>query len=456
MLFDFVILEEKTKGELYHTVYRKIKEAAECGAIKNGEKLPSVREAAAQLGVSRTTIENAYTQLCIEGIAESKPQKGYFITVNSNSFKKEILKPLETQYEIKYDFSSRSIDTSAADTELWKRIMRSVLWDSTQLTSYGEKLGELELRYALADYSYKARGVKATAENIVIGAGIGPLLSILCGIMGRKIVVGIENGGFAEAQGIFNDYGIHTVILDSDTNGATIKSIEENKIDVLFLLPSALSKISVSALNNRRNEYIKWAKAMENRFIIEDDYNGELRYTARTVTSFQGKSPDKTVYIGSFSKLLLPSVRIAYMVLPPVLAEKLKSREVSYNQTCGKIEQLALAQYIKKGALEKHLRRLRRIYYNKSQILIRELNTVMPDVTINLYESSLMIEIQTKLKISSNEICKTALKNGIKLIEIKKNGVFRVCFAGVLEEEIPYAVKHLKFCIEQLKNKTIY
>ena len=214
---------------------------------------------------------------------------------------------------------------------------------------------------------------------------------------------------------------------------------------------SALSKISISALSNRRNEYIKWAEEKENRFIIEDDYNGELRYTARTVTSFQGKFSQKTVYIGSFSKLLLPSVRIAYMVLPSVLAEKLRLREVAYNQTCGKIEQFALAKYIISGALEKHLRRLRRIYYNKSRVLIRELNSLMPKNIIKLYESSLMIELQTDSKISSKEICDMALKNGIKLINTKKNGAVRLCFAGILEADIPYAVKSLNFCIEQLK-----
>ncbi len=451
MVFDFAMLEYKNKGELYHTLYLKIKEAAECGAIKKGEKLPSVREAAAQLGVSRTTVENAYTKLCIEGIAESRPQKGYFITGNNNNFKKEVLNYDKASYKIKYDFSSRGIDTAAADTELWKRIMRSVLWDSTLLTSYGEKQGEIKLREALADYSYKARGVKTIAQNIVIGAGMGPLLNILCGVMGREITVGIENGGFAEAQSIFNDYGIRTVVLESDANGATLNSIEENKIDVLFLLPSALSKISVSALNNRRNEYIKWVEAKANRFIIEDDYNGELRYTARTVTSFQGKLPNKTVYIGSFSKLLLPSVRIAYMVLPPVLKEKLTLREVGYNQTCGKIEQLALAEYILRGALEKQLRRLRRIYYNKSQILIRELNYVFPKCEVKLYESSLLVELKTDLKNSSKEICESALGNGIKLIETQKNGVVRLCFSGISETEIYSAVKCLQFCIEQLK-----
>ena len=450
MLFDFADLGQKNRGELYHTLYTKIKEAAELGAIKKGEKLPSVREAAKQLGVSRTTVENAYTRLCIEGIAESRPQRGYFITGNNNNFKSGVLKSEPQTIKIEYDFSSRSIDTDAADTEAWKRTLRSVLWDSSLLTSYGESMGEIKLRKALSDYSYKARGVRADAENIVIGAGVGPLLNILCGLIGREVTIGIENGGFAEAEGIFSDYGINTVLLKSDSNGAIAESLNQNEIDVLFLLPSLLSKISVSAINNRRNEYIKWVREKKNRLIIEDDYNGELRYTARTVSAFQGKAPENTVYIGSFSKLLLPSVRIAYMVLPPHLSEALKNRKTGYNQTCGKIEQLALSEYILKGALEKQLRRLRRIYYNKSLLLCEELKKGIPDCDIKLYESSLTLELSVDKSIKSEEICSAALKSGIKLIKTEKEGTVRLCFAGISEQKIPAAAKKLSSLLKEL------
>ena len=216
------------------------------------------------------------------------------------------------------------------------------------------------------------------------------------------------------------------------------------------MLPSALSKISISSLNNRRSGYIKWAEGKKERFIIEDDYNGELRYTARTVTSFQGKSPENTVYIGSFSKLLLPSVRIAYMVLPPSLADRLKKRRVGYNQTCGKIEQLALAEYILKGALEKQLRRLRRIYYNKSQILCAELKNKIPDSRVKLYESSLTVELLTNKELESDYICKQALNKGIRLMKSDERGAVKLCFAGINKEKIPQAVEKLAIILKKI------
>lgn len=453
MLFDFAELDLSEKGNLYFSLYEKIKNAVEIGAIRKGEKLPSVREAAETLGISRTTVENAYNRLCIEGIAESMPQKGYYIVGLQNNIYSGSENKIRADEKILYDFSSRKIDENASDTELWKKMVRRVLWDSGELTSYGDNQGEAGLRTALAAYAYKARGVKASADNIIVGAGIGPLLNILCGLLGRNIAVGFENGGFSKASSVFADYGINTVILPSDQNGATVKGLEENRADVLFLMPSALSKISVTALSKRRNEFANWVGADSNRLIIEDDYNGELRYTARSVPAFQGKAVQNTVYIGSFSKLLLPSVRIAYMVLPDKLMKKFERRRSDFNQTCGKIEQLALKEYIASGALEKHLRRLRRLYYNKSQVLtlcLEEKISALKSVT--LYESSLALELETSLVLDSSLICEKAKKAGIRLMESKTRGAVRLSFAGIDEKEIPFAVEMLEKIIKSLEN----
>jgi len=443
LILDFAIPDIENSSVKYDTIYSSIKSAVLRGVIKKGEKLPSIREAATQLNVSRTTVENAYSRLCIEGIAESRPNKGYFIIGTIKEKDNNINKKIEYSPEIKYDFSSRRIDTTIADTEGWKKHIREVLRNSEELTSYGDPQGEPALREALAAYSYKSRGVITKPENIVIGAGIGPLLNIICGILGRNITVGIENGSFKEAESIFSDYGIKTLPLKSDSNGATIESINKNNTDLLFLLPSSLSKISVNGLSRRRTEFADWVKS-GNRFIIEDDYNGELRYTARTVPAFQGKVPESCIYIGSFSKLLLPSVRIAYMALPPSLTEAFTHKKAFYNQTCGKTEQLALADYIKCGNLEKQLRRLRRLYYNKSQILCRELkNTISSFQSLTLYESSLTVELQTTLKTESEKICRTALENGIKIMPSGKCGSIKLCFAGINQSDIASAVNQL-------------
>lgn len=442
MLLDFINLKNGS-GAMYLRLYSQINAAVQDGSVKKGERLPSIREAAAQLKISRTTVENAYIKLCIEGVAESSPQRGYFICGTARQARVMTEAP-KNENSYLYDFSGRRIDSDAADISFWKKTVREVLRNTDELIAYGDPQGEQGLRSALASYSYKARGVRTNPENIVIGAGIGPLLNILCGLIGTDNTVGFENGGFEQARLIFSYYGIDSVILESDKNGAKTEAIEESEANILMLLPSALSKISVTGLSARRSAFVKWVLEEKNRLIIEDDYNGELRYTARSVTAFQGKCIDKTVYIGSFSKLLLPSVRIAYMVLPDRLVHKFNTRKGVYNQTCGKTEQIALKNYIETGELEKHLRRLRKLYYAKSQHLSCAVKEIIPYAGITLYESSITAELDLKLKAESNDICAAAEKKGLKLLPARGKGCVRLCFAGISESDILPAIKLLK------------
>lgn len=446
MLLDFIDLKSGT-GAVYLRLYNAIYTAVLNGVIKNGEKLPSIREASAQLSVSRTTVENAYLRLCIEGLAESLPQRGYFIrgVLPLRAAKPETIK----KYEIRYDFSGKKIDPAAADTDLWKKTVREVLRDTEELTSYGDPQGEPGLRQVLADYSYKARGVKTAAENIIIGAGVGPLISILCGLMGNKRTVGIESDGFEQAAQVFKDHSIPCSALKSDTNGVILKELKERNVNTLFLIPSQLAKISITGLSARRNAVAEWAYINEDRLIIEDDYNGELRRNARRVCAFQSKCPEKTVYIGSFSKLLLPSVRIAYMALPPALAEKFRKTGGIYNQTCGKIEQLALQKYISSGSLEKHLRRLRKLNGIKSKCFEDAANGLFPNADITIFEPSLTALLDLGLKTESVLLCAAAEKCGIKIIPSKKEGTVYLCLSGMAEKDIRPALEMLKSITDQ-------
>ena len=443
MLLDFVRIEESGNGAMYQALYRAIRDAAASGKIKPGERLPSLREASGQLGVSRTTVENAYLKLCLEGIAESAPQRGYTITAQAAN-SRPVMKTAPAEQAVRYDFSGRKITSRAADTDLWKKTVREVLRDTEELTSYGDPQGEARLRRALSAYTYKARGVQANPDNIVIGAGVGTLLNLLCGLTGREKTVGFENGGFSQAQRVFADYGIATAQIESDRSGARPDALQKSGADILFLLPSSLSRLRVTELAARRNRFAAWAAEKEGRWIIEDDYNGELRYTARSVPAFQPKMPDRTVYIGSFSKLLLPSVRIAYMVLPDPLVEAFRQRRALYNQTCGKVEQLALAAYIEAGSLERHLRRLRKLYAAKSRAFLGTLETVFPQQKVTLYESSVTAEIRLPEGVGSAAVCAAALKEGVRVLPGKREETVRLCFAGMGEESFLPALTILR------------
>ena len=442
MLLDFIDLSAGTSKAAYRRLFDQIKQAVQSGVVQKGERFPSIREAAEQLGVSRTTVENAYLDLCMAGIAESRPQKGYYC-IGVGKPDTPPGEPLPAQ-KIRYDLTARKIDPRAADTDLWKKTVREVLRDTEKLTSYGDPQGEKELREALAAYAYQARGVHCAADQIVIGAGLGPLLQLRCGLTGRNIRIAMENSGFSQAEQIFCDYGIPVCHLAGDQNGASAKALLQSGAQVLFLLPSALSKISVSSFAARRGEFVKWARASADRFVVEDDYNGELRYTARSVTAFQPILPEKTVYIGSFSKLLLPSVRIAYMVLPGTFAEKFSARRGFYHSTCGKAEQLALAHYVESGALEKHLRRLRKLYSLKSRRFCSVLKEIFPEGEITLFESSLSVGLRLPDFTNSRTFCEIAEQQGIKILPGQFDNEIRLSFAGLDEDDFRPALECLQ------------
>ena len=209
------------------------------------------------------------------------------------------------------------------------------------VTSYGHYQGEPELRRQLAHFGSLLRGVNATPERIVIGAGVQPLLSLICGLLGERAGrVGIEYPCFPHAERVFRDFRLDITALGHDKYGVKPEELYASKADVLYLNPSNTESMGRPMPVSRRAELLEWAERTDG-LIIEDDYNGALRFRSLPVPAMQGMSDgNRVIYLGSFSKLLMPSVRLSYMALTPELAGLYRSRCASYNQTSSKTEQL--------------------------------------------------------------------------------------------------------------------
>ncbi len=453
MTYDFIELNRTDNTPLYQQLYQSISNAIRNGNLPQGTKLPSIRKFSEDLDLSRTTVESAYQQLCVEGFIVSKPQSGYYVhidTILSPSYKQSATRPethTSLQNPIRYNLSSDSIDSETADIKLWRSHIKDVLKKQNIIISYGNPQGEPQLRNALALYSYAVRGVSCTADNIVIGAGTQPLLYLLCGLLqslGGNIA--IEKGGFSRAEQVFEDCRFHITHISSTNDGININELYKNNIKILFVNPSGNLVNGQPMKMNKRYELLYWAEQC-NGIIIEDDYNGELRYTSHPIPSLQGMNSDRVVYIGSFSKLLLPSVRIGYMVLPPTLMKAYLPKSKFYNQTASKIEQLALASYIHEGRLDKQLRRLRKIYAEKSTAFLSALRKAFPsDAKITLHENSLSVSLT--LKDNGIPLEQRALQNGLKITHIPTANpdeyMVRLGFAGIPFDDIQPAIDILR------------
>ena len=446
MAYDYIRLNP-TQGPLYQQLYEELKKGIESGRLKKGSRLPSIRKFSEDLKISRTTVESAYQQLAAEGYIESRPQSGFYVLAESHISKSsaESTSVLRSSfYPVQFNLGTDLIDGNETDIRIWKSLLRDVLNRKHLLSSYGDPQGEPELRQALSSYTYRLRGVAASPEQIVIGAGTQPLLSLFCGLTEKRSVA-LENQTFLQAQQIFQDYRMNLKFIENNSQEEWISSLYTASPDMIYINSSSFGKEQKALPMNQRYQLMEWAKRTGG-WILEDDYNGELRYSARPIPALQGMDADGSViYIGSFSKLLLPSVRIAYMVLPPHLLERYKSRSQRYNQTASKIEQLTLASYIAGGQMEKHLRKLRKSYSVKSQIMKKALQTAFPSLSFTLHETSLYYSCRVPEALIA-PMQKKAAENGIRFRTHSggNEGTLFLGFAGIPAEKIEEAIFLLK------------
>ncbi|MCH4239593.1 MAG: PLP-dependent aminotransferase family protein [Oscillospiraceae bacterium] len=456
MTYDYIQLEKESGQPLYLQLYEQLKSAAQSGSIHPGQKLPSIRRLSEDLGLSRTTIENAYQQLCVEGYIDAQPQRGYFVLTSGG---KRGVRPEEAVHPIpwqpRYNFGTDAVDSTCADLKAWRRHIREILNRPQAMVRYGEHQGELSLREALRDYSYGARGVVCSAEQVVIGAGTQPLLYILCGLMqGQVGAVAIEEPGFPQAEQVFADCGIEVLRLPGDDSGMRPEALQQSGAKVAYVTPSSREGNGSPIPLLRRQELLNWA-AQTGGLLIEDDYNGELRYRARPIPAMQGMAADdRVLYLGSFSKLLLPSVRVGYMVLPQRLLPLYLARAPRYNQTASKAEQLALADYVKSGQLERQLRRLRKVYAQKSSLLMHLLQEAFGKCAqISLQETPLCVTLQFHGGPSPARLAELAETYGVRVCP-GPEGKVTLGFAGIPMGDIAPGVHALQkawnppeFCI---------
>ncbi|MBS6374091.1 MAG: PLP-dependent aminotransferase family protein [Erysipelotrichaceae bacterium] len=383
---------------LYQQIYESIRKDILDGFIHPGDRLPSLRDAAEQLKVSRTSIERAYEQLQLEGFLQASPKRGYFVSVTEDDIRirrRILTPPSKTEYRPKYDFRSLSVDVQNFDSVIWKRYMRDILEQQKTIYSYGSVEGEWELRTALQQYLYSNCGVIADIEQILIGASFQTLLSLICGMLEKSAVIGMEKNSFLKAQQIFQDYHFPVICLDFHNEAELLEQLRSNHITLFYCHSASFGETKAPISEAYRNVLLTWAD-QEDTWILEDNHNGEIAVRTQVHSAMQGfDRHHRILYFGSFSKLLLPSLRIAYMVIPPYFLDKFKKRRQYYNASASKIEQLALARYISDGHLERHVRRLRRQYEKKSILMEKLLQEFFSDIPYRLNRAGLCYHIFT-------------------------------------------------------------
>ena len=375
-MISFEIKHNSGKS-LYVQLYEYLREEISGGRIENGERLPSLRSMSSAVGMSVTTVKQAYEQLMAEGYLISRPQSGYYAA--QGAAVKVFQKSTKEQGGYKEMNGSNagtqrgataplSFDPESFDFVKWKKCMSAVLNETPELLlSEADRQGEPALRKEIAGYLYKARGVVCSQEQVVISAGTQQLINHLGRILRMMDImhVSVEDPGYMPVRSIFRDLGFSMSCIPVKDNGILIERLPVNLRTAVYVCPQNQFPTGAVMPISRRHEILDWAEANDS-IIIEDDYNSELRYTGMPIPALQGiDHSGRVVYLGSFTSTLFPAIRISYMVLPERMVELYESIRNNYDQTCSKTEQLTLAEFMRRGFYNTNLRRVRKLYSDK-------------------------------------------------------------------------------------------
>lgn len=452
-------LDSKSSAPLYEQIYSFLKEEIRSGGLPFQSKLPSTRNLALHLNVSRNTVDVAYAQLLSEGYIESISKKGYYVCQIEELAVPAVVAPISAVQSPKmvanyaYDFSPFAVDLDHFPYHTWKQLSKNSLSNNNDLFLSGQNQGDEPFRSAIEQYLHQSRSVNCSKEQIIVGAGVDYLLQLLVSLLGRNRMIAMENPTYKRAHQIFTGLDCKTLPISLDEKGMNVNELEGSHADIAYVTPSHQYPLGIVMPIKRRMELLNWASEQENRYIIEDDHDSEFRYKGKPIPSLQGIDTNgKVIYIGTFSRAIAPAIRVGYMVLPYSLLEIYRNEFHYYSSTVSRIDQAILTNFIGQGYFERHLNRMRKIYKLKHDTLMEALKLFEDNIKISGENAGMHLVIQLKTSMTEEEILEKAEKKGIKLyglsqhfIEMPKkyNPTILLGYANLSEEQIKNGINLL-------------
>jgi GntR family transcriptional regulator/MocR family aminotransferase len=362
------------------TLLSALRDAVRSGRLATGTALPPSRSLAADLGLARNTVADAYAELVAEGWLASRQGAGTWV-VNATGNQLPA-RPRGIHGAPTHNFLPGSPDVSAFPRAGWLASARRALNAApTEALRMGDPRGRPELRVAVAEYLARARGVRVSPDTVMITAGTRHAVEVLARMFGPSAPIALEAYGLFIFRDCIAATGVPTTPIGFDEMGAVVSDLDDVRTPAVLLTPAHHYPHGVPLHPARRTAVVDWAQRTGG-YVIEDDYDGEFRYDRQPVGALQSLDPDRVIYLGSTSKSLTPVLRLGWMVLPADLVDDVIGAMGGQQWYVDGIAQLTMADFISSGAYDKHIRRMRNTYRRRRDTLVRRLAALNLPITI--------------------------------------------------------------------------
>ncbi len=378
-------LDRNGGGPLGAQLERELREAVRSGRLSPGERLPSSRKLAGELGVSRGLVQECYAQLLAEGFLSARSGSGTHVAAGAGlPTVTPGPSPAARSARPAIDFRPGWPDISSFPRQDWLWALREAAHSAPdEAFGYGDPRGSAELRHVIAAYLRRVRGAVAEPERIIICAGFAQGFNLVLRALAQQGVdaIGFEDPGHADDRLTAERWGLSAIPVPVDEHGIDTQALDRSGARGVLLTPAHQSPSGVVLAPQRRQAIAAWADTAD-ATVIEDDYDSEFRYDREPVGALQGLAPHRVALIGTVSKSLSPALRLGWVLCPPALLGAVVAEKTQDDRGSPVLDQLALASLIRSGRFDRHLRRMRGVYAARRRTLIDALSTHAPRVKL--------------------------------------------------------------------------
>jgi GntR family transcriptional regulator/MocR family aminotransferase len=410
---------DRSAGGLGLQLERGLRQRIQSGVLAPGAALPSTRELAERLGLSRGLVLAAYAQLLAEGYVVARRGSGTRVAPRAGhsgpSPSHDATRRTRTGRRIRYDFMPGVPDVRLFPRRAWLRCLRRGLERSATVLEYPHPAGLPAAREALTEYLNRSRATVTLPSSLVICTGFAQAARIMAAVLLERGIrrIGVEDPGHIFRGDGLAGSGLDVVPIPVDDDGMVVEALGRARVDAVLVTPAHHYPTGSVLSARRRSALLEWAAG--GRLILEDDYDGEYRYDRDPVGALQGLAPELVVYLGSGSKMLAPGLRLGWIALPAALAPIATRIKRRFDLGSPVQDQLALSEFIRTGELDKHLRRTRVVFRKRRDTLVESLRSALPALPIRGAPAGLHLMLPLPPGADEAEVLAACTRRGVRV-----------------------------------------